>query len=324
MEYFVMSDIHIDFFLNLWKDNKEWGYIATAKKLGNEKTSKIYENCVPSFQKYYDLYMAPAENLIFAGDCANDYYSQINFYKFLGTIYDNTYIVYGNHDLGITSTFGNGNPFKYSEDKCNAIKEMFKNDEHVHILDGDVLNDIGGTMGMCDFHYTTNYDLGIPFKIKEWQKKWYDGRVWHIKTPEWHSGYKINPIAILESEKSKLDKIIEQQPKIIMTHFCPIELGTQREYENASSTAFFYFEAKSFLDKLDHETWWFCGHIHAFGQCDYVNANGHTIHIYARPQGYPGENPYVEGAFETIYDETSHKYCGRSNVYTLNNRKFKL
>ena len=81
MNYFVMSDIHIDFYTQLWENDKEIGYKAIAKKLGNEVSSKIYENCVPSFQKYYELYMAPADNLIFAGDCANDYYTQVNFYK---------------------------------------------------------------------------------------------------------------------------------------------------------------------------------------------------------------------------------------------------
>lgn len=312
MKYFVMSDIHIDFYLDLWKNNKDWGTLDT----------KDYIKCIPSFEKFYELYMQSADALIFAGDCSNDYYAQVNFYKFLGTKYNNVYVVFGNHDFGITSTFGNGNPVKYSEDRLTKVINDFKNDEHVHILNGDVINDIGGTMGMCDFHFTTMFDLGISYKISQWQKKWYDGKVWHIKTPEWHSGYKINPIAILEHEKQKIDNIIKKQPKIIMTHFCPYELGVAREFERSSSTAFFYFDAKKFLDQLDHETWWFCGHIHNIGHCDYINEKGHTIHIWAMPNGYPGENPYCMGAFEKTI--VGNDYTMTVKNYLKTDRTFEI
>lgn len=313
--FFVMSDIHIDFYLDLWKNNKEWG----------TQDTKIYENCIPSFEKFYELYMQPADVLIFPGDCANDYYAQINFYKFLGTKYNDVYVVFGNHDLCIKATFGNGNPFKYTEQRCNAVKDMFKTDPHIHILDGELIDDIGGTMGMCDFHYSTNFDMGIPYKIKQWQTHWFDGKNWHIKTPEWHNGFRINPIAIWVNEKQKMLNIIKHQPKIMITHFCPMELGVQREYENSSSTSYFYFEGKELLDMFEHEAWWFCGHIHAIGQCDYVNAKGNIIHIWALPNGYPGENPYTEGTFKTMYDKTLNRYSGISGMfYDKSNRMFKI
>lgn len=302
MTYFIMSDIHIDFYV--------------------KKQSKDYNDVVVDFENFYKNYMKPADCLIFAGDCANDYYNQVNFYKFLSEKYQNIYVVFGNHDLCITSTFGNGNPVKYSEERMNEVKKFLKAYPNVHLLDGNVVDNIGGTMGMCDFHYETSFDLGTAYNIKQWQKHWFDSRTWHIKTSEWHSGYLINPIAIWVNERNKMEDIIMQQPKVMVTHFCPIELGIQREYEQSSSTTFFYFEGKKLLDLFEHEAWWFCGHIHAFGHCDYVNEKGNTIHIWAMPQAYPGENPYIEGAFECIYDSTLKKYgcCGKN--YTKNDRLF--
>ena len=203
------------------------------------------------------------------------------------------------------------------------VEQEFKNNPHIHILNStEIINGIGGTMGMCDLHYTTLFDIGTPEKLKKWRKNWFDGKNWHFKTKDWKVGYKINPIAFSEYEKSKLMEIVKQQPKIVMTHFAPIELGVQRWAENSTSTCFFYFDGKKFLDELDHETWWFCGHIHAIGHCDYINAKGQTIHIWALPQGYPGENPYVEGAFELRLEDG--KYQGHNVLYTLVNRKFEI
>lgn len=268
MKYFVMSDIHCDF------------YCKTQEQ--------EYDKSKSYFEKFYENYMQPADCLICAGDIANDYYNHVNFLKFISTKYKDVYVVFGNHDMGIAATFGNGNPVKYSEQRLEKTKEEFKN-TNIHILDGNIVNNIGGTMGMCDFHHTTSLDMGIPYKITQWQKHWYDGRVWHIKTPEWHSGYKINPIAIWVHEKEKMINILKNQPKVMITHFCPLELGINRIYDNSSTTAYFYFEGKELLELVDHEMWWFCGHIHTKMTCDYVNSKGVTIHICALPHGYPEE-----------------------------------
>lgn len=306
MKFFVMSDIHIDFYIP------------------NNAQSIEYNNVVDYFEKFYNDYMQSAENLIFPGDCANDIYNQINFYNFLKTKYQHIYVVFGNHDwVANGGTFGNGNP-KYTEERIEQVKNEFKNDSQLHILDGNIINGIAGTIGMCDFHYETQLDLGIQYKINKWQKSWFDGRRWHIKSPEWHNGYKINPIAIWTSEKTKMINLAMQQPKVMVTHFCPLQLGIQKEYSESESTGFFYFDGKEILDIFDHETYWFCGHIHAMSHTDYINNKGQIIHIWALPQAYPFENPYVNVSFETKLDTETGKYINYQKDYNKDNRMFTL
>lgn len=285
MKYFIMSDIHIDFFVKT--QNKE------------------YEKSVQYFEEFYNTHMQPAECLICAGDISNDYYNHVNFLKFIATKYNKVYVVFGNHDFGIHSTFGNGNPVKYSEQRLEQTKKEFEN-TNVFVLDGDIVDGVAGTMGMCDFGHTTTLDLGVQYKIREWQRHWYDSKVWHIKTPDWHNGYKIDPMKIYQHEYDKLKSLVSKQPKIIVTHFCPLELGINREYDNSPSTAYFYFTAKDLLESFDHETWWFCGHIHTKMTCDYTNSKGVIIHICALPHGYPDEFNYSNYGYKWLNSNDGH------------------
>ena len=268
MKYFVMSDIHIDFFV--------------------VKQSKDYNDVVKYYESFYDQCMEPADAVLIAGDIANDYYNQVNFLKFLTTKYEQVYTVFGNHDFGVGHTFGNGNPTKYSEERLDLVCREFLNDPHVHILSTpELVNGIGGTMGMCDFSYLPSIS-NKEWAINRWQH-WYDGKAWHTKKSAWRTAYMVNPVAILDWQSDILMKIVEQQPRIILTHFIPVQAGIAREYENDACTTYFYFDGKEYFEKLDHETWWFCGHVHNKFLADYVNSKGVTIHIAALPSGYPEE-----------------------------------
>lgn len=285
MKYFVMSDIHIDFFVDLWKNNKEWG---------PKGDTKVYENVVPCYEKFYEMFMeSDSENLIVAGDIANDYYNQVNFINFISRKYNNVYITFGNHDLGVKgATFGNGNPFKTSEERMSTVMMEFKDNPHVHIMESpEMVNNICGCMGMCDFHILPNQWVTTPSLIYKWRKEWYDGRVWRYMTSP--NGYMMNPIGIWCKYKDMMMECVKKHPKIMITHFAPIEMGVCRYFESADSTAFFYFEGKQFLDEMEDGSYWICGHVHNAFKTDYVNSKGNTIHILSMPNAYPGENPYT-------------------------------
>ena len=262
MKCYVMSDIHIDFY---------------------SVQTRNYDTILPNFEDQYKRMFVPADAILIAGDVANDYYTQVMFYKFICTKYKDVFVTFGNHDLVVLgATFGNGNPFKTSEEKIQAIKNDMASYKNFHLLDGDVVNNIGGTMGMCDFSYQA-HGFESPIALKQtWLYTWFDGRHWNY--------FKNDTDKILASEKAKIEKALEQKPKVMMTHFCPLQMGVQQCYALDTATAFFYFDGKEYLDKMEDGSYWICGHTHDRWKTDYVNKDGKTIHILCNPMGYPNEN----------------------------------
>lgn len=99
-----------------------------------------------------------------------------------------------------------------------------------------------------------------------------------------------DPERLCEHYEHVLDKFVERQPRMIVTHFAPYELGIPRHYLNNQWNFTFYFRAEKFFDKLDHETYWLCGHTHDRRTVDYENTKGQTIHIVCNPLGYPQDS----------------------------------
>lgn len=267
MKVFIQSDIHIDFY---------------SVQTTNYDTVKV------NFEEQYSRMFLPADALILAGDVANDYNTQKMFYRFLGEKYKDVYVVFGNHDLVVNgATFGNGNPFKRSEERMEAIKKDFKDDKHIHILDGDMLDGIAGCMGMCDMMYSPRPSVDKVKKLIYWAHSWFDGRHWNYMHNEFQK--------IWDHYDKTMMTLVKKHPKIMMTHFCPIELGMKREYENDICSSFFYFNGKKYLDEMEDGSYWICGHTHTAYKKDYINSKGNTIHLVCNPMGYPSENPYDEG-----------------------------
>lgn len=194
------------------------------------------------------------------------------------------YITFGNHDLVVKgSTFGNGNPFNRSEDRINAIVREFSDDKHVHILEGKNVNGFAGCMGMCDFTYRpAQYEKVDYFSV--WQYHWFDGKHWRYMD---NQSYKI-----WQFYENMMDNLVKTQPKFMITHFVPTEIGINPRFKDDMCTTFFNFEGKKFLDQMPNDSYWICGHTHDAWKTDYVNANGNTIHLLCHPMGYPRERPY--------------------------------
>lgn len=264
MKYFILSDIHIDFY---------------------SVQTKNYDTILPNFEEQYQKNFLPADGIIVAGDIANDYNTQVMFYKFLSQKYKEVYIVFGNHDIIVSgATFGNGNPFKKSEEKMSAIQKEFMHYPNVHILENpNLINGFGGCMGQCDLNYNP-YNIQKSFLIIDWTHNWFDGRHWNYMNNNWQK--------IWNHYHDKMLEIVKQHPKVMVTHFCPIELGMNSLYKNNTSSAFFYFEGKEFLEEMENDTYWICGHTHDSWKVDYKNTKGNVIHILCNPMGYPKERPY--------------------------------
>lgn len=268
MKVYIMSDIHIDFY---------------------SVQTNNYDTVLPNFEEQYKKNFLEADALLLAGDVANDYNTQIMFYKFLTTKYKDVYVTFGNHDLVVSgATFGNGNPFKTSDEKIVAVKKEMSKYKNFHLLEGQIENGIGGCMGMCDMMYSAYPALDMVKKLMYWAHSWFDGRHWNYM----HNTFS----KIWDYYDKMMMSIVKKNPKVMMTHFCPIEMGIKDEYKNDMATAFFYFEGKKYLDKMDNDTYWICGHTHTAYKVDYINSKGNTIHIICNPMGYPNEDPF-EGKF---------------------------
>lgn len=273
---YVISDIHCDCFLPVYS-NFDVEYDEFAKYL----------------DKWFNQNNIPRTNeIVIAGDIANDFLKYTQFIRYISGQYDNVYIVLGNHDLCVNGrTLSKSNDkFETSAEKIASVKEYAKTFNNVYLLDGDVVNDIGGTMGMSDFSFKP-----IPFKkeqyISEWKYNFFDGKTWNY--------YNNNPEYIWQLEKEKLEKIVKKQPKIVLTHYLPMEAGCEEMYKNSYHSCFFFFEGKQFLEKMPNNSYWICGHSHSARKLDYKCKNGNIVHILCNPFGYTfngsifsSEHPY--------------------------------
>lgn len=280
MKLFVMSDVHIDFYIDLWQGNEDFYRDGDLKE---------YETVLPHFERFYNLFMKPADGLVCAGDIANDEYNHINWLKFIATKYADVYVVDGNHDLTVSGhTFGNGNPHTRSEERIQGVRDALADSTNVHFLGADPVNGIAGCMGMCDFKcgaHISEYDAKMMWF------HWYDGRAWRYFISRNTRGYS-SPQKAWDYQYGLMKQCIANKPKIMVTHFCPIEMGVNKLFESSSSNAFFYFNAKELLDQMEDGSYWICGHTHYARKTDYVTPDGKTIHIVCMPRGYPGEDPF--------------------------------
>jgi len=252
-----------------------------------------------TFEKFINNNLLPAEVLLIAGDIANNKNLLIQFMKIVSSKYKYVLYVLGNHDLDVRKNKYNEKVAKYycqSIEKINNIDLELKKYTNVIRLDGSNITEInniifGGTMGMCDFTFSENR-LNLPkeFSLCEWDN-WYDNKIWNYLNND--------PLAILEDEQKKLDIIVKNKPKIILTHFVPIEVGILPKYKDYMSSSFFYFEAKKYLDQLDNNTIWLCGHTHDAAKVGYINESSNIINILINPIGYPWEYPHQANNLES-------------------------
>lgn len=261
LTYFI-SDLHLD----------AWCPLTTNKGILRK-----------SFEELYSRYFIPAEAVSIAGDIADDEFTFLAFCEFISEKYKHVYLVFGNHDLTVKGSFIDLDGFKQwktTEDKLDYLKISLMAYPNVHLLDGHVIDEFGGTMGMCDFSYD-GYG-GIPYDtLTLWHKDWYDGRHWNYMGQD--------PLAIWKAEEAKMEALAKAAPKVILTHFFPIQMGIQSQFVDTHKTAWYCFDGAKFLEQLPETTIWQAGHTHGCLNTNWVDKNGKGHRIICNTLGLPHE-----------------------------------
>ena len=285
MKYYILSDLHIDF------------YEAYAVKPARYKMADPAEDVtIDTLEYIWNTHFLPeADAIILAGDYSNDYLRFSRMIHWIAKKYPEVYLVLGNHDLtcrGATDSKSNLQ-FTSSEQKIAKMKEICDAIPNVHFLDGNIVNGIGGCMGMCDFKCEApTYGLDA---FTAWKRNWYDGKHWRY--------FRQVPAAIWNYQEQLMMNIVKQKPKIMVTHFVPYELGVPFEFRVDPWNYVFYFKGEQFLEEMENDSYWICGHVHGRRMAEYVNSKGNVIHIRCNPFGYPNDYmPYCD-----IVDYTGEK-----------------
>ncbi|SHK96308.1 metallophosphoesterase [Fibrobacter sp. UWEL] len=267
MTCFFVSDLHIDFYAPL------------------TRTVPLLRRC---FEDFFEKHFLLADVCCIAGDIANNYFTYVEFLKFISEKYSQVYICLGNHDV-ITEregVFGADRDFPTSESKIAFYLQEAAKIPNVHLLENSALGGFAGCMGMCDFSYKHNPDARIEDYKLMWKVRWFDGRHWN---------YKGNDVAALWAHyKSVMNDLTAARPKIMMTHFLPMEFGMAEMYLTNPNSTYFFFQGDEFLKNLDEGSIWQAGHTHSAIKRVVRDSLGKSHLLLCNPVGYPTEHPYEE------------------------------
>lgn len=290
MKVLCLSDIHTD----IW--------FTQAVQHSRLKDDDPEEDVVYDTLEYiWDFEDIPfdVDGIIVAGDIGNDFLTTTRTLKWLSEKYEKVWVVAGNHDM----TVRGGTPsksnlqFTSSEQKLQAMIDytlQLPNSE-CYLLNGDRRCNVAGCMGMCDFQCEPpRYGLD-PFT--DWRRNWFDGKHWRY--------FNQVPGKIVNHYDEMLTRVCQKQPKVIVTHFVPYELGVPHDFRNNHWNYVFYFKGEKYFDMLENDTYWICGHVHGRRMAKIINVKGKKIHIICNPIGYPNERWYHDTC--DIVDYTGEK-----------------
>ncbi len=141
-------------------------------------------------------------------------------------------------------------------------------------------------MGMCDFKYKHSLVASeIANKIL-WATHWFDGRHWKYMQN--------NADKLWRHYDRAFRELTAQRPKIMMSHFLPLEFEMAERYKQDPCSNFFYFHGAKYLENLDDGSIWQAGHTHTAIKRKFTDSLGKKHLLLCNPVGYPDENPYAE------------------------------
>ena len=293
MKLFFLSDIHTDFWWPYANSRKEYEMADPPE----EVTVKTLEH-LWSKHKLADNYTTDVDGIIVPGDLGNDWLTCTRTLKWLREKYKKVYFVTGNHDIAVRGgTMSKSNiQFKTSAQKIEAYRKFCEENDIV-FLEGDTVDGIGGCMMMCDF--TWMHPQLKNWSVLNWKRHWYDGKHWRYMDN--------SPFEIFNHYSKMLDEIVAKKPKVIVTHFCPSILPITFDWRNAPQNDYFYFDATKWLNEIEQDTIWICGHTHDPKRATYLNKKGALIQVMCHPQGYPEDRHYNILCDEFIEGEKDFK-----------------
>jgi hypothetical protein len=245
-----------------------------------------------TLQKYFEAFVErnflPADACCIAGDIANDYFTYVEFLKFISSKYGSVYVCLGNHDIimELGGRYGVDREFSTSEEKIAYFLAEVDKIPNLLLLENRIADGVAGCMGMCDFKYKhTPAASEIANKIL-WATRWFDGRHWKYMQNDTGKLWRHYDRAFRE--------LTAQRPKIMMSHFLPLEFEMAERYRQDPCSNFFYFRGAKYLENLDDGSIWQAGHTHTAIKREYIDVLGKKHLLLCNPVGYPDENPYAE------------------------------
>lgn len=275
MKTLFLSDIHVDLHFS--------DAVSKERIKMDDPDADVTVDTMDFVWKTYGI--PETDAVILAGDYSNDFLTFSRIIPWLSAKYSQVVLVPGNHDAVVRgSTPSKSNiRFNTTEEKFAEMKALCDTFANVHFLEGngyelgpDYL--VCGCMGFCDFLCEPPIYC-IP-ELK-WRYHWFDGKYMKYMGQD--------PAAIWNHYDGIMSELVAKKPKVMVTHFVPYELGVPFEFRNDSFNYVFYFKAKKYLEEMENDTYWLCGHVHGRRMADYVNSKGNVIHIRCNPLGYPGE-----------------------------------
>lgn len=238
MKFDITSDLHLDFFLNF------------RTSLNDKKLSRYCSEVLFSEGHVH------SEVLLVAGDLGHyNYQAKALFEYLVKHYYKKVIFVVGNHDYYLISNniiqkYGN------SRNRVKELKEMFADNENIHMLDGDIIEYNGIRIGGCGMWYDGSYCNKVNLfcnPLALWKEKLND-----------HSnirGY-VDFYDILVEERPKLEAIYRDSD-IIMTHVNPMPHAKffDEEYRTDPVTGFYAFDGEYQVEHTPAKLWVF-GHTH--------------------------------------------------------------
>ena len=301
MKCFFVSDLHVDFYAPL------------------SRTPSLLRHY---FQYFFERNFLPADICCIAGDISNNYFTYVAFLKFIAEKYGQVYVCLGNHDIIYErrSDFGADRDFPTSEEKIAYFLREAAKIPNLHLLENAiapmpleggagtcspegslpvsgsnssadsprVLNgaSIAGCLGICDFSYRHSPDATAANYKYIWRSRWFDGRHWNYKGND--------PDALWEHYSGVMMNLTAARPKVMMTHFLPLEFDMAQRYRDDPCSAYFYFQGDPFLKNLDEGSIWQAGHTHCAIRKVVRDSLGKSHLLLCNPVGYPNEYPYEE------------------------------
>lgn len=216
--------------------------------------------------------------LIVAGDLGHYNNQTKAFFEFLiDTRYKKIFCVAGNHDLYLVSKEQKKKYDSKSWNRIIELKEMFKDNNDIHFLDGDIVEYQGVRFGGC--------------------LSWYDGTYCNKVEPF------CNPLALWKrySNDSSLiygfedfyDILIQERPKVLaiydkvdvmITHINPMPHASfmPEKYREDPGTGFYTFDGEQLVDDTNAKFWVY-GHQHFGFEQEVYNTT-----LLCNALGYPG------------------------------------
>ena len=257
MKIGIVSDLHLDFFVELGNPKK------LEKQLETIITEKI-------------------DVLVIAGDISHYNSQTFELCRLVNERGVKVVLVVGNHDHYIVSR---EQLIKYPQflSRFQDLKERFQKLPDSHLLDGTTVTIDGITFGgACGWYDGTLSNPESPYGTSSqllWEFYFNDSR----RIPKL-----TNYLDMFQIENPKVLEVY-QKCDVMVTHICPIadDSFIAEEFKGDILNGFYSFDGEHLVE-ASGATHWIYGHMHTSDSQQLMKLDGKSIDLIRNPYGYPG------------------------------------